>query len=155
LLRESNLRVFVPKKDVGVLTNGPTFRGILYTEGSNYSRVCCVRSYSIVTELKQLGWRSQYCHYATRWTVRVLNPVMKARSMLFAKPSDWAPTTAGSLPGLQRPEHEADRPPPSSVEFENEWSLTYTPFACPHFMYWVSLLSNPYVHICCYSGAIC
>ena len=51
MLRESNLRVFIPKKDVGVLTNGPTFRGILYTEGSNYSRVCCVRVYSILTEL--------------------------------------------------------------------------------------------------------
>jgi len=146
----------MPTKDVKVLTNGRPVQGVFvhWWEYLISGVLCTSTQYSNCTAAAGIA-QPHYCHWATGWTVRVFNPVIKARSMFFfcnENLQTGAPPTAGSFPVLQRPEHEADRPPPSSAEFENEWSLAYTHFARPHLMYWVRFLSDSYLHIWCYSG---
>jgi hypothetical protein len=66
---------------------------------------------------------------ATGWTVQGLNPGGGGRFFAHVQtgPEDHSASCTmgtGSSPGVMRSGRDADHPPPSSAEVENEWSYT-------------------------------
>jgi hypothetical protein len=44
-----------------------------------------------------------------------------------AHPAYYTMGTEGAIPGVKRPEREADHSPPTSAEVKKKWIYTYTP----------------------------
>jgi hypothetical protein len=44
-----------------------------------------------------------------------------------AHPASYIMGNRGSLPGVERPGHEADHSPPTSAEVKKTWIYTFTP----------------------------